>query len=358
MTVASIVVALHDLRLRIRDRSVLVQGLLAPFVLASIMGVAFAGDDEKLQLVIADADNSARSERITAGDLRPPSDATRAISIERGEAAGREAVRSGDADAAIVIPKGFDEGDVPLLVVGHQDRPIAAGAAASVARLLSLDLGRRVERPTRIIDDALLAESDPLGYFGPSMAIFFLYFSVGAGARSLLAERRQGTLARLRVAPIPFRAVVIGKLLAIFVLALASMLVLWLATIVLFGASWGSVVGVLVLCTATIVSIAGIAALIAARAKNEASADAATGIVAFLLAMFGGNFFPPGALPDLFEQASRLTPNGAALQAFARLSIDGASVSAILPAVAVLLAIGVGFGGWGFSRLTARVTDR
>ena len=80
-------------------------------------------------------------------------------------------------------------------------------------------------------------------------------------------------------------------------------------------------------------------------------------MVAFLLALFGGNFFPPGALPDLFEKASRLTPNGAALQAFARLSIDDAPVRAILPAIAVLLVIGFVCGGWGFSRLTAKVTD-
>jgi ABC-type multidrug transport system permease subunit len=80
-------------------------------------------------------------------------------------------------------------------------------------------------------------------------------------------------------------------------------------------------------------------------------------MVAFLLALFGGNFFPPGALPDVLEKASRLTPNGAALQAFARLSIDNASVSAIVPALIVLMAIGVVAGTVGFSRLTARVTD-
>ena len=42
----------------------------------------------------------------------------------------------------------------------------------------------------------------------------------------------------------------------------------------------------------------------------------------------------------------------------ARLSIDGAPVTDILPALAVLVGIGVVFGGFGFTRLTARVTDR
>jgi ABC-2 type transport system permease protein len=189
------------------------------------------------------------------------------------------------------------------------------------------------------------------------MAILFLYFAVGSGARSLLTERRQGTLARLRVAPIVFRDVVAGKIVAIFITSLTSTLALWLATSKLFDASWGSVPGVLVLSAATVFAIGGIASLIAAFAKSEAAADATTGMVAFLLALFGGNFFPPGALPDLFEKASRLTPNGAALQAFARLSIDGAAVSAIVPALIVLVVIGVVTGIIGFGRLTSRVTD-
>jgi ABC-2 type transport system permease protein len=356
----TVVVAAHELRLRMQDRSVLLLGLLAPFVLASIMGLSFGGGgSEQVTIALVDADHSALSARIMTGDLRPRATSVRRFVEARSEATARRDVKAGDTGAAIVIPEGFGAGDVPLTVIGDRDRPIASGTAASVARQLSDEIATgAAARPARISDDRTTTESSPLGFFGPSMAILFLYFSVGSGARSLLAERRQGTLARLRVAPIHFRAVVAGKLVAIFVVALASMLALWVATMVLFDASWGSVPGVLVLCTATIFAIAGIAAVIAARAQSEASADAATGMVAFLLALFGGNFFPPGALPDLFEKGSRLTPNGAALQAFARLSIDDAPVSQILPALLVLTTIGVVLGGWGFTRLTAKVTDR
>ena len=356
MKVPSVAIAVHELQLRIRDRSVILLGLVAPFVLASIMGIAFAGGgSDKTTIALADADHTELSARILSGDLRPHANTNRAIVVVHDEASVRAKVRSGDADAAIIVPRGFEDERVPLVVVGHRNRPLAATTAASAARQVSDAIAAGgVLHPARIVDDPALAESSPLGFFGPSMAILFLYFSVGAGARSLLAERRQGTLARLRVAPVPFRAVVIGKLVAIFVVAFTSMVALWAATVVLFDASWGSVAGVLVLCTATIFAIAGIAAVIAARAKNEGSADAATGMVAFLLALFGGNFFPPGALPDLFEKGSRLTPNGAALQAFARLSIDGASVSAIVPAVLVLLAIGIVFGTIGLAGLTVR----
>lgn len=353
---AFFVIAWHEVRLRVRDRSVVILGLIAPFVLASIMGIAFASGDDALAVALVVQPAALAPGPLAAlRDQLGPEVALRPTDDER---AARQAVADGEADAVIVVrPAGVE-------VVGDNDEPqanaAATGVANRIARVLASDdngdgagAGAGAGVP-RIVDDPAMSRSSPLGFFGPSMAILFLYFSVGSGARSLMAERRAGTMARLRVAPVGFTAVVAGKLAAIFAVALASMLSLWVLTTVLYDASWGSVVGVVVLSSATVVAIAGIASFIAARARDEAGADAATGIVAFLLALLGGNFFPPGALPDLFEKGSRLTPNGAALQAFARLSIDGAGLAEIAPALAVLMVVGVAFGAVGFGQLVTR----
>jgi len=345
----AVTVALHELRLRSRDRTVVLLGTLAPFLLASIMGFAFSGSGtDHVTIAFVDLGHAG---------VQPVSTPTRTFVSVRDEQAARVAVHDGRAAAAIVLPRGFATDNEPALVIAHRDHESAAASARSVARQLGDRVAGVATTPARITEDAGLKDSSPLGFFGPSMAILFLYFAVGSGARSLLTERRQGTLARLRVAPIVFRDVVAGKIVAIFLTSLASTLALWLATSTLFNASWGSVPGVVVLSAAVVFAIGGIASLIAAFAKSEAAADATTGMVAFLLALFGGNFFPPGALPDLFEKASRLTPNGAALQAFARLSIDGAGVSAIVPALLILVVIGIVTGTIGFGRLTRRVTD-
>lgn len=345
----AVIVAVHELRLRARDRSVVLLGTFAPFVLASIMGFAFGGtSSDHVTIAVADVGRS---------NLRPVATSTRSFVEVPDEDAARSAVRSGRAAAAVVLPAGFAAGRSEAIVVGHRDHESAAATARSVARQLSDRAAGVAMRRVSLTEDAGLADSSPLGFFGPSMAILFLYFAVGSGARSLLTERRQGTLARLRVAPIAFRSVVAGKIVAIFLTSLATTLALWLATSFLFDASWGSVAGVIALSAAVVFAIGGIASLIAAFAKSEAAADATTGMVAFLLALFGGNFFPPGALPDVLEKASRLTPNGAALQAFARLSIDNAPVPEIVPALVILLLIGLVTGTYGFSRLTARVSD-
>src|SRR5438270_162170 len=63
-----------------------------------------------------------------------------------------------------------------------------ASAAASAGNLQDSSSGGRTLRPA--------------AYFGPGMALFFLFFTVGLGSRSLLSEGDRGTLARLRAAPI------------------------------------------------------------------------------------------------------------------------------------------------------------
>ena len=41
-----------------------------------------------------------------------------------------------------------------------------------------------------------------IAYFAPGMAMLFLFFIIGDGARSIVAERKQGTLPRILAAPV------------------------------------------------------------------------------------------------------------------------------------------------------------
>ena len=62
-----------------------------------------------------------------------------------------------------------------------------------------------------------------LAYIGPSMAILFLMFSVSAGGRNILAERDEGTLARMLVSPSSPFQILMGKILGIFFTGLAQL---------------------------------------------------------------------------------------------------------------------------------------
>ena len=104
----ALLVAGKDLRQRLRDRSALVIAFVAPFVLASIIGLAFGGDDAfKATYAVADADKGPVATGFTDGVLASPGlrDLVTVRQVDAGEA--RALVDRGDADAAFLLPAGF-----------------------------------------------------------------------------------------------------------------------------------------------------------------------------------------------------------------------------------------------------------
>jgi ABC-2 type transport system permease protein len=196
------------------------------------------------------------------------------------------------------------------------------------------------------LEDASTGPSDvsSASYFGPGMAMLFVFFLLSAAPRSLLREAETGTLARLRAAPIATASIIAGKALAVGLLGLTSMCVVWLVTSLVFGASWGNPLAVLALLVAFVLAALGITTVVSVYAKTESQADGFVSVVAFLMAMLGGSFLFLGDLPRALQQIARLTPNGWALQGFMTLTADGGGVGTVLgPITAVLTFAAVAF---------------
>jgi ABC-2 type transport system permease protein len=385
-----LVMAANDLRRRLRDRSAIITAVVAPLALASIISVALGGATAGFEATIGvvDADNSDASRslvgQLLGGGDRRGADESITFSPEPSEQVAATKISDGDLGAALVVPPGFGAAltggtggtggnggtggrPMPLRVLRDAERPVTGDVAAAIAQNLVARLdatqlsvalvgSARPQPPDAIaglanrasqgelpinLRDAAATDDLPLAaYFGPSMAMVFLFLTVGYGARSLLAERRQGTLSRLRAAPTTPGAIVTAKTLSVLALGLGSILTLWLAISLLFRAPWGSPPLVLALCVATVFAIAGISALITAVAKTEEQAEGLTSTVTFTLAIIGGNFVPPDAFPRLLATLSLLTPNGWALRAFSDVAAGDAGWVDILPALAILIGIG------------------
>ena len=365
-----------DLRRRLRDRSILLQVFLAPILLALIVGGAFGGGTGSYSttIVIADADQTTASRAITAAIASQSEEggvefAPREVS---GVEAATAAVAADDVSAAVVLPAGFSAAvaageSAELLVIGDAGDEIATSVAASVADSIAASAqSRRVslataagaaaafgvqiddaalrallqEPPIIVVADARLTNSFSLmAFFAPGMAMIFLFFVMGAAARSLLAERREGTLSRMLAGPTPPTAVLLGKALAVVVLGLLSMLTVYLVTTFGFGVDWGDPIGVLLVMASAVIAIAGFSLIITGLARSEQQAEALTIIGTLLFAVFGGTFvFAAGGV---FAQLRVFTPNGQALIAFIDLSAGEADWTEVLPHVAVLLAMGL-----------------
>lgn len=337
MRIAALV-ALRDLRGRMRDRSAWVAAVVAPIALAAILSLAFGADSDGpgLRLAVArpGGDPIAVSLARTLAAMAAPEGGLRVETL-RDEAAVRAAVGAEDVDAGIVVRSGAAGPE--LVVLGRQDAPVSAEIAQSIAQGVSM--GATAPDRLPLAEERLRGRSPTSAdYYGPAMAVFFVFFVTAFAPLSLIAERRDGTFARLAAAPIRLSAVLLGKGMAVFALGLGSVLVVWGVTWAVFGAHWGNPLGVLALVVAVVLAAGGLTTLAAAGARTERQADGQISLVVFTGALLGGNFVPLTALPGFLRQAALFTPNGWAMRGFVELS-NGASVRDVLPNVGMLVAM-------------------
>ena len=369
---AAWLICLKDLKARLRDRSALLIGIVVPLGLAFIFNAIFSGisgGSDVISLGVVNADHGVASQQFTSQVLP----AVRrsgliAIHTEPTVAQARALAAKGTLAAVIVIPAGFSarvQANQPasMRVIGNVDAPVSAQVARSIAESYAADLNRirvsvatvagttslpsaRIQAlaaqaasasaPVAVTDvSAQTKELNQKSFFAAGMAVFFLFFTVQFGVTSLLEERNDGTLARLLAAPISRASILGGKLLTSFLLGVISMAVLVVATTLLFGATWGDPVGVTVLVVTAIMAATGIMALIATLAKNAEQAANWQSVVAVILGLIGGTFFPVSLAPGVLSKLTFVAPQAWFLRGLG--DLRGGSVSVVwVPALAML----------------------
>lgn len=373
-------VAAKDLRQRIRDRSAIIVAFVAPVVLATIislaLGDAFTGSFHATYAV-ADLDGGPLGRAFVQdvlGDSRV-SEIADIRSVASAEEA-RSLVEDERVDAAFVLPAGLSRavasgGSASVRVLAGGE-PVAADVAESLAaafavRVNEARLATAVARvagvaeppspdggttaPSVVVGAPEGEELDPASYFGPAMALFFLFFAVGLGVRTVLAERAQRTLPRLLAAPVPAAVVLAGKALAAFSLGLVSVLVVLAVSSAVLGAGWGSVPAVLALVGAMTLVATALVWVIATFARTEEQAGLYASLAAIGLSLLGGNFFPIGQAPELLRRIALLTPNGQALRGFADLAVEAdPGLGSVAQPVLVIAGFAVALGAVAVGR--------
>lgn len=373
------VIALNELRRRLRDRSVLIGCLGAPIAMSAILGFSFAGAGASgtFRVGVAGASSQLIRAAVRASEL-PAGVSVVSLPSER---AVKDAVADGDLDGGVVVLPAklhLDTVLIPIVDPGATHTPgfdvVTRGtsllgqeyAESVAAGLASILYAGRVPGPggqpggdpasvALATQNVGHAGKGNLNFFAPSISVVFLFIGSGLGMRSLLMERSAGTLARVAAAPVLPIRIVLGKLLAIFLTGLMTIFVMWGVTTFVFGADWGSPIGVLAMCVGATLAMCGIGVFLTSLAKTEQQAFGITVLVGLFLSMLGGNLLPPGSLPSFFQVASLGTPNGWALVGFGRLDQLGQSAGHVVGPVLVLLLIAAIAGGLALPRVRRMV---
>ena len=391
---AIFVIAWKDLKQRLRDRSALVAAFVAPLGIAFIVSSAFGGgfvDSFDATYAVVDADGSTLSKAFVSQVLGAPAFRDQIDVVRpKSSAAARTLVTRDDVSAAFVIPKGFGsavagnrraaitvlrnpdaqigsavaealaEGYADQINAGRlsvattiraQAQPPAPAAIASLAR--DAAAGRI---PIQLVDGRIgVREVNGINYFGPAMAVFSLFFTTALVARSILAEREQGTLPRILAAPVPRAAVILGKSASAFVLGIVSFVVMFAFFGLVRDVSWGDPLSLAVLTVVTVLAVMGLMTLVQTAARSQQGADALSSVMTMALALLGGSFFPIFQMPSLMQTASLATPNGWALRGYTDIAYDGATLGDLGPhllAIGAFAVVTLSLGIWRSRRLT------
>ena len=107
---AVLAIALKDLRQRLRDRSAIVLGFIAPVAVAALISVAFGSAGSfHANVAVVDLDGGPVATGFTTFVKGPDLAGLLTVKPVTGEADARAKVSAGDLGAAFVIPRGFSE---------------------------------------------------------------------------------------------------------------------------------------------------------------------------------------------------------------------------------------------------------
>jgi ABC-2 type transport system permease protein len=373
--------------------------LAAPFALTLGMGMitgAFANGGSgnsinKLPVTVLNQDGGqlgdTLQELLTSTDLADLLAVTVATDID----AARADVQADQLVAAVIIPAGFTDSIIPrqgedalgeavaIEVYKNPGRPISSGIVESIVQgfldrveagrvggqvaieqllrsglaapqdipMLAQQIGQeqasletsaliRVRRSDVAAEQT--SDFNPLLLLAPGMALVFLMFTVSLGSRSILIERRDGTLARMLSTATGGGPILVGKITGVYLIGAAQMFILIIASALLFRLRWGDPLAVFVLVLAAVAGAAGWGLLLAAVAKTPNQVANLGMAMMLLFGILGGSFFG-GTLTGALGTLGKITPNAWAMDGFTTLA-RGGDLADLAPDIVALLAMG------------------
>jgi len=392
-------IAIKDTLVRFRDRNGILLMLVAPLVLAAIIGAAFGGFGgdspspiNAIPIIVVNQDNGDLGQRVV--DILHSDDLAELLEPEDSEdlVEAKQQIEQGEIRAVVVIPPDFSDtvrsqqgasttldlftdpaatfspivveailseitnsfnvgivgsrvGMTQLLEYQSSLGPQLGDLPALLAETLSDPAGRsnnRINLDITLTSGEMNEGMNPLAYFAPSMAILFLMFTIFDASRSILTEEREGTLQRMISSPTSFAIILAGKNGGVMLTGILQLGILVAASSLFFGLSWGdSVIGVVLMIVSVVAAASSLGAFIVAFAKDSRQAAIIGSAIALIFAILGGNFFLAQAYPEWLQPLSKLTINRWALDGFTDLSLRGGHLNDVLLEVGVLLAISV-----------------
>ena len=307
-----------------RDRLTLGMMTMLPAAQLLLFGYAIQTDVRNLPTVVLDESRSEES-RLLAQTLAN-TDVFRLVGEVADAAAMREAIESGRAGAALIIPPDYHrriargEPATAQIIVDAAD-PQSSAAALSGAQLAAQ--ARGVEITTARFGGrapVLPVDLRVRPWYNPAQrsAIFIVPGVIGVlltitmtliTSTAIVRERERGTLEQLIVTPIDKTSLMLGKLVPFVLVGYVQMTVVMGLGWVIFDIPIRGSLLLLYLLTATfIVASLGVGLLISTVARSQAQAMQLSFFFMLPNILLSGYIFPRAAMPEPAQWVGALLP--------------------------------------------------
>ena len=360
-------IAIHDLRITLRDRSAVMWMFFLPIVFATFFGLVLGGPsdtnpvDGTVSLTVLDLDGSALSGAL----IEELKDDRFGLVFQ-----GPLETKAADTVRTLVIPEAFEAsvlaGVQTTLRLEKEPDTSAEAALAAQARI--------IRSATRLIAGLIMTElSETEGETGDQLVsvetswagerprppsgfsqsipgnatMFVLLVTLTYGAASITSERQSGLLRRLVTSPVSPHEIVGGKILGRFVISglqvsvligFAALAGLWVNLDL--GGNLLSIWAVLMIYSACVAPL-GIA--LGAWFRDGARAANIGVMLTMAMAAFGGCWWPLEIVSQPLQKFAMIFPTTWVMRALHGLISFGHGWQAISPFVGVLLLFGIVF---------------
>lgn len=358
-----------DWRLFWADRRAAALAFAVPILLASAFGVVFhrpaSATPSRLAVAVVVEGDDEFSRRVAADLLASP----RLDAVRMTRTQAEEKVANRRPGVAIVLPTGFDaalSGSTPRVEILHHpsttaERMLAEGVLteAVMRRVAGEKLGALAASvaPPFAVDASTPRTHAAFNAYSHSFCGMTLQYLLFWGMESgllFLRERRGGTWARVRAAPVPLWAALAGKAASTTLIALLQVLVTfgfgYVAFGVVVGGSWA---GFVLVALAASLLAAAVGLTVAAVGGTEARARSVSILVILGVSMLGGLWLPAFLLPAWVSDIAMSLPTTWAMRGLEAVTWQGRGLAAALPGAGVAAGFAVALMALAAWRLTA-----
>jgi ABC-2 type transport system permease protein len=387
-------ITLKDMLQMARDRKIFMFLLVMPIIFTLLFGYAFGGfgggnSDSRLPVGYLAEDESWLTDELHS--LLRASDVIRLEEYAANRRAEMEkSVVDENLAAAIIVPTGYghtilDGKNAKLILIGDTSTPVGTTVKSAVltaanrldssvrtAIILEAAAGDQVpfdyafdqtlaawEQPPITVEEttssAIEEETNgnmQLAHTSPGMMLQFAIAGLLTSAQIIVSERKSRSLQRMLTTATQRVHILLGHLLAIFIIIFCQFLVLITFGQYLLNINYlGDPLGTLLVAFTAALCIAALGLLIGALAKSEEQAVIFALIPMFVFAGLGGAWVPLEVTGQTFAAIGHVSPIAWAMDGFKNISVRGLGLESVLLPAAALVGYAIlffGIAAWRF----------